>query len=61
MINNILAKRKTKRGKFDINEHNDSWAVIYLIRFSGRCEPVGVVNNPHQWITFTVERAWNVM
>ena len=48
MINNILAKREMKKGKSDVDEHNDSWVVIYCVRFSGKCEPVGVINNLHQ-------------
>jgi len=59
MINNVLVKREIKRGKSDIDEHNNSWAVVYHIRFSGKCEPVGVINDLHQWITFTSGRAWN--
>ena len=48
MINNVLVKRETKRGKSDIDEHNNSWAVVYHIRFSGKCEPVRVINDLHQ-------------
>jgi len=47
MINNIPAKREMERRKSDINEHNDSWAVVHHIRFSGKYEPVGMINNPH--------------
>ena len=57
MINNILAKRETKRGKSDIDEHNNFWTVVYCVRFSGKCEPVGVINDLYQWIAFTSERA----
>ena len=59
MINNVLVKRETKGGKSDVDEYNDSWAVIYCVRFSGKCEPVGVINDPHQWIAFASGRAWN--
>jgi len=48
MIDNVLAKRETKRGKSDIDEYNDSWAVVYHVRFSSRCELVGVINDPYQ-------------
>jgi len=57
MINNVLAKQEIKGEKSDVNEHNDSWTVVYHVRFSGKCEPVRVINNPHQWIAFTSGRA----
>jgi len=59
MFNNILAKREIKRGKSDIDEHNDSWVVVYCFRFSGKCEPVRVINDLYQWITFAIGKAWN--
>ena len=59
MINNILVKRETKREKSDINEHNDSWAVAHCDRFSGKSEPVRVINDPYQWVAFTVGQAWD--
>jgi len=59
MIDNVLAKRETKRGKSDIDEYNDSWAVVYHVRFSSRCKLVGMINDPYQWIAFTSRKAWN--
>ena len=47
MINNVFAKRKSKRRKSNINEHDDSWMIISCDRLSGKCEPAGMINNPH--------------
>ena len=48
-----------KGRKSNINEHNDSWAVVCCIGFSGKCEPVGMINNPYQRIAFAIGWARN--
>jgi len=47
MINNVFVKRKSKRRKSNINEHDDSWIVISCDGLSGKCESVGMINNLH--------------
>jgi len=47
MINNIFAKRKTKRGKSNVNKHDHLWGVISRKQFSGKSEPVGMIDNLH--------------
>ena len=46
MINNIFAKRKTKRGKSNVDEYDNLWVVICCDQFSSKYEPVGMINDP---------------
>jgi len=54
VINNVFAKRKSKRGQFNINKHNNLRVVIGCDRFSGKDEPVGVIDDPHKQTTFVI-------
>ena len=47
MINNVFAKRKIKREKSNVNEHDYSWGIISYERFSGKSELVGMIDDPH--------------
>ena len=46
-----------KRRKSNIDEYNDSWAVIYCIRFSDKDKPVRVISNSYQQNVFTIGKA----
>ena len=54
MINNVFAKRKIKREKSNVNEHDYSWRIISYERFSGKSELVGMIDDPHQQAAFTI-------
>ena len=54
MINNIFAKRKTEREKSHVNEYDHLQKVISHKWFSGKSEPVGMIDNPHKWAAFTI-------
>jgi len=54
VINNVFTKRKTKRGKSNVNKHDHLWEVISREQFSGKSEPVGMIDNPHQQAAFTI-------
>ena len=59
VINNIFVKREMKRWKSNIDKDNDSWEVICHIRFTGEGKPIWMINNIHQWNTFTTIWAGN--
>ena len=54
VINNVFAKREMKRRESNIDEDHDPWTVICCVQFSNKGEPIGMINNAHQWNTFTI-------
>jgi len=54
VINNVFAKRETKRRESNIDEDHNPWAVIYCVQFSNKGEPIGMINNTHQWNIFII-------
>ena len=54
MINNIFVKRKSKREKSNVDKNHNPWAVICCDWFSGKSEPIGVIDNAYQRDIFTI-------
>jgi len=46
VINNIFAKEKLKRGQSNVDKHDNLRVVIGCNKFSGKGEPVGVIDDP---------------
>ena len=47
MINNIFAKRETKRRESDIDEDGHSRKVVKQNWLSCKHEPIGMIDNPY--------------
>ena len=59
MINNVFAKGKLKRGQSDVDKHDNPRVVIGCNKFSGKGEPVGVIDDPHKQTTFAISMTRN--
>ena len=59
MVKNVFAKKESKRAETNINVRNYSWEVIFVLRDSCECYPIGVVAGANKRFTFTIRKAGN--
>ena len=59
VIENIFVKKKSKRGKTNVNVSNNSWKIVTFGRRSGKSNPVGMMADTHIQFTITICRAWD--
>ena len=59
IVKNVFAKKESKRAKTNINVRNYSWEVIFVLRDSCECYPIGVVAGTNKRFAFTIRRAGN--
>ena len=59
VIENIFAKKKSKRRKTNVNVSNNPWKIVTFGRRSGKSDPVRIITGTHIWFTVTIRRAWD--
>ena len=57
MVENIFAKKESKRAKTNIDIGNYSWKVVFVFRYSCKRYPIGVMAGSNKRFIFTVRRA----
>ena len=59
MIENIILKRKTKRGNMNVDINKDSRIGPIVGWISREYNPVGMVRYTYYFFAFTIEWTWN--
>ena len=59
MIKNVFTKEEVKRTESNIDVRNDSREVIIVLGDSWKCDPIGVMTGPDEWLTFAIIGTWD--
>ena len=59
VIENVIAKKETKRGNTNVNIGDGSWEVLTVGRRPSKSDSIRMMACAHKWFAITIRRTWD--